>query len=124
MQPKETMANLGNVLILPTLKIHELQEQVEKKTAGRKEFTNIERSEALESLGIAQFYNGDYAEAISNLEGAIAPRYIKIKAKRRVAIIKTLVSIAPPVVSSSSIISNVLCILRFIVVGLAVLSFR
>jgi len=86
------MANLGNVLILPTLKIHELQEQVERKIAGRKEFTNIERSEALESLGIAQFYNGDYAESISNLEAAIAPRYIKIKAKRRVAIIKTLVS--------------------------------
>lgn len=83
--------NFGNVLILPTLKIHDLQEQVETKTLGRKEYTNIERSEALESLGIVQFYNGDYAEAISNLEASIAPRYIKLKAKKRVAMVKTLV---------------------------------
>eukprot|EP01032_Pedospumella_encystans_P025765 gene25765-29109_t len=82
--------NFNNVLILPPLKVHQLEDDVARKTADKTRFTNIERSDAFESLGIAQFYNGNYAEAISNLEASIAPRYIKVKSKRRVAVIKTL----------------------------------
>ena len=87
--------NFNNVLILPPLKVLQLEDDVARKTADKTRFTNIERSDAFESLGIAQFYNGNYAEAISNLEASIAPRYIKVKSKRRVAVIKTLVNSRP-----------------------------
>lgn len=84
--------NFSNVLILPSLKVHQLEEDVARKSANKTKYTNVERSDAFESLGIAQFYNGNYADAITNLEAAIAPRYIKVKSKKRVAMIKTLVS--------------------------------
>jgi len=114
--------NFGNVLILPPLKVHQLEDDVARKTADKTKYTNIERSDAFESLGIAQFYNGNYGEAISNLEAAIAPRYIKVKSKRRVAVIKTLVN--------SSMIKPLLEYIIFFlmtilisVVGFAVLPF-
>lgn len=77
--------------ILTSLKINEFEARVAITASSKTEYTNIERSEALETLGIAQFYNGDYSDAVINLEKAISSRYIKLKSKKRVVIIKTLV---------------------------------
>jgi hypothetical protein len=85
--------DVDSIDFLPTLKAFELRDKVLQTTRTEKaRFTNIERSEALESLGVAQFYNGDYADAVVNLEGAIAPRYVKLKSKKRLIMIKSLVS--------------------------------
>lgn len=78
--------------ILTALKINEFESKVAITASSKKEYTNIERSEALETLGIAQFYNGDYADAVTNLEKSISPRYIKLKSKKRVMVVKSLVS--------------------------------
>lgn len=77
---------------LPTLKVFDLKNKVVISTRTEKaKYTNIERSEALESLGVAQFYNGDFADAVLNLEASIAPRFVKLKTKKRMIMIKTLV---------------------------------
>lgn len=79
---------------LPALKCVELKNKVIQTTVTEKaKFTNVERSEALESLGVVQFFNGDFAEAVQSLEGSIGPRFIKLKSKKRLVMIKMLVSL-------------------------------
>ena len=79
--------------VLPALKILELKKRVAITTNLDKEkYTPIERSEALESLGVSQYFNGDYSEAVVNLEAAIGPRFLKLKSKKRITLIKSLVS--------------------------------
>ena len=84
--------DFSTVPFLPELKINEFKAKVEKTTVTEKiNHTDIERSEALESLGIAQFYNGDFADAVVNLESSISQRFIKLKSKKRLSTVKMLV---------------------------------
>lgn len=77
--------------ILTALKISEFESNVALTSSSKTDYTNIERSEAFETLGIAQFYNGDYSDAVLNLEKAISNRFINLKSKRRLMIVKSLV---------------------------------
>jgi tetratricopeptide (TPR) repeat protein len=57
-----------------------------------KNYTLLEKSEAFESLGTAQFYHGDYKDAVGNLELAIAPQYLELKSERSVVFIKVMLA--------------------------------
>jgi hypothetical protein len=84
--------DLDAIDFLPALKEFDLKKRVALVTGVEKaKYTNIERSEALESLGIAQFFSGNFSEAVTNLEAAISARFVKLKSKKRLAMIKMLV---------------------------------
>jgi len=53
--------------------------------------TDIEKSDIYESLGITQFFNGDYSESIDNLQASIQPQYLRLKSKKRICYVKLLV---------------------------------
>ena len=90
---------------LTSLKINELEAKVALTSSSKTEYTAVERTEALESLGIAQYFNGDYFDALHNLEASISQKYIKLKSKKRLALIQSLVSQHNASVSTFAIIS-------------------
>jgi hypothetical protein len=54
-------------------------------------YTDIEKSEIYESLGITQFFNGNYSEAIDNLKASVQPQYLRLKSNKRICYVKLLV---------------------------------
>jgi len=56
-------------------------------------YTDIEKSEIYESLGITQFFNGNYSEAIDNLKASIQPQYLRLKSNKRICYVKLLIGI-------------------------------
>lgn len=55
-------------------------------------YTDIERSEAHERLGIVQYYHGNFADSLKNLEAALRPKYMEHKLPRNILYINIMVS--------------------------------
>ncbi len=72
--------------------VKQFQKALKKITRRKKKYTDVEVSEAYESLGIAQFYHGDLKEAVINLELSIDPRYIELKPERSVIYVKIMLA--------------------------------
>ncbi len=66
-----------------------LEEVINENHAEK--YTDVEKSDAFERLGIAQFYHGDYKEAVTNLEIAICPQFLEFKSARSIALVKSTV---------------------------------
>lgn len=81
---------MDEIEFVPSAKLLELKAKLDECMESE-ESTDIERSEAFESLGIAQFYCGEYLDSVSNLELSICEEYVELKTGDRLSYIRILV---------------------------------
>ena len=93
------MTDYSKILFLPASAVQELELRVDHAHNPQSDLTDIEKSDALESVGIAKYYNGEYKAAIFYLECAISGPYGVMKAPRRLAYVNLLVSINDSVIT-------------------------
>jgi Tfp pilus assembly protein PilF len=89
----KTRLDVDTLDFLTVLKVTEFEDKVKLSHSSDELYTDIERADALESLGIAYFTNGNYIDALNSLEACISPQYRKLKTMKRLATIYTLVSV-------------------------------
>lgn len=64
---------------------------LERISDGAVKYSVIEQSEVFEVAGICQYFNGQYREAMVNLELSIKGQYESLKPQRQLCYIKILV---------------------------------
>ena len=85
--------NLNSLQLIVTEDIEKYQEQLNEVIAeeNSSKYTDIERSEAHERLGIVQYYHGNFNDSLKNLEAALRPKYMEHKLPRNIVYINIMV---------------------------------
>ena len=82
---------MSTISFLAYNKLLEFHKKLDEIQSNPSAYSEIETSEAYETLGKAQYYNGYYSKAFGNLEQAISGNYQSLRPDKSVATIKLLV---------------------------------
>jgi len=88
------MLSIASIDMIPEDLLVKSQITLSRIKENTKKYSVVEQSEAYEIMGICQYFNGQYRDAMLNLETSIKGQFEAIKPPRQLCYIQILVNIS------------------------------
>lgn len=87
------MISIANINVIPEDLLVKSQITLSRIKEAANKYSIVEQSEAYEIMGICQYFNGQYRDAMANLEMSIKGSYEGVKPPKQLCYIKILVGL-------------------------------